>query len=101
MRAKGNKGGKDAGKERTARDKGKGIIHLEKRPPLREGKGPRDRLRGAVSEISTSGKGQKPYYSDSAAIAAVGERMPQEATVWSWNNWQDNTQTNSSWWHDV
>ena len=100
---KGNKGGKHQGKERTARDKGKGIIKGEKASPIWDGKGPSPRA--AVAEISTSGKGQKPY-SDSAAIAAVGERMTQEAIVWAWNNWQDNTQTNSTWtnstwWHDV
>ena len=76
---KGKKGGKHKGKERTARDKGKGITKGEERPPLREGKGPRGRA--AVAEISTSGKGQKPNYSISAAIEAVGERMPPEATV--------------------
>ena len=91
---KGNKGGKHKGKGRTAGDKGKGIIKGDKAPPIWDGKGPSPRA--AVAEISTSGKGQKPY-SDSAAIAAVGERMTQEAIVWAWNNWQDNTQPISKW----
>ena len=86
-RQKGEKG-KNKGKGRTAGGKG---------PPVWDGKGTSPRA--AVAEIPTSGKGHNPY-ADSAAIAAVGERMTQEANVWAWNNWQDNTQPISNWWQN-
>ena len=94
---KGKKGGKHKGKGRTAGDK-RTVI---KDPPVWDGKGTSSRA--AVAEISTSGKGQKPY-ADSAAIAAVGERMTQEANVWSWNSWQDDRnswQDNGNSWQDT